>query len=436
MDINFSDKTINTFSKIDTDKNGVSVNELKKLDTDNNGEISSQEGEAVGIDNKDLNAINKVYKTGSANANQPIFMDTAENHGWEVISMELINNSVSTCSINLKFMEVYDPRKTKEEQLDTFKNRLGDNFKPIEPLTNFLNENKLLELPKLELLVSRVGADKAKEIGDLLMKHFKGNSRLNPEEKKGLIRDLINETAIPPTVTQGGKGTCAACAVQMRLAIQQPLKYTQMALDLVEGKNTTSVGNTTIKPNDTWRNPARIVDEKTGRRASDDRSISSKALQNAFMNEALTFSNYKSNNDYNNSEPGLSIGQQQKLLTKVFGDQNFDDDYWSTGNTKFSYLEDEIARGRAVVSNFSNHAILVVGIDKAINPPKVVFWSDDMQYQMDVDKFKKDLVSVVTINDDSWDNHKVSEGTRTVVGFDLKPYEFDYSKRKAVEQPK
>lgn len=420
MNTDFSAAALQTLRTLDTDKNGVSPHELKVMDTDGDQRVSLAEAQARGLAPQDVRLINKALEKGASAPMLPILMDTAQVFGWEEISAELINDAAIGFSASTQFNPHYFSRELDAAgKVSLLKERLGEQGIQAEPLIDFLASNDLLHHSQVESLVKRLGGEQAAQLGAQIQDYWQApNSRLSADERKALIKDLIKELGAPVTVTQGGKGTCAACAVQMKLLIENPGAYTRMALKLVEGQAVQSPGGDTIEPNDTWRLPG-VKYGENHRTAGDHRSLSSKALQNALMNEALTWSSYESNADYDNNEDAPSIGQQAKLLTKVFGEQGFDADYWGTGSSKLSALEDDLARGRAAVANFKGHAILVVGIDKSGANDRVLFWSDDAQYQMDARQFAKDVVSIVTVDDRGRDNRKLPEGERHMVSTDV-----------------
>ncbi len=421
MNTDFSAAALQTLRTLDTNKNGVSPQELKAIDTNGDQNVSAAEAEVHGLNPQDVQLINKALEKGSSAPTLPILMDTAQVFGWEEISSELINDAAIGFSASTQFNPHYFPRHLDAEgKVSLLKERLGEQATQVEPLIDFLASNDLLHHSQMESLVKRLGADQAAKIGKQIQGYWQApTSRLDANERKALVKDLIKELGSPVTVTQGGKGTCAACAVQMKLLIENPRAYTQMALKLVEGQSVKSPGGDMIEPNETWRLPGVKYGENQNRTAGDHRSLSSKALQNAFMNEALSWSSYESNADYDNNEDAPNIGQQAKLLTKVFGEQSFDADYWGSGSSKLSALEDDLARGRSAVANFKGHAILVVGLDKSGDKDKVLFWSDDAQYQMDARQFAKDVVSIVTVDDSGRDNRKLSKGQRHTVSTDV-----------------
>lgn len=427
MDSQFSATGFRRLQQLDTQRDGISANDLQAVDSDGNQQISEAEAAAAGFSPQDRPLLNRVLEAGQAEPHQPILMDTAQVHGWDEISMELINDSAAGFSASRRFDSHYLSRDMSDaDKLQRLRERLGSDDESVASFVQFLDRENLLQHGRLEALVQRVGGPTAARIGQQIENYWQEPSRLSQQERKSLVKDLIKELGSPVTVTQGGKGTCAACAVQMKLLIENPIAYTEMALKLVEGQTVTSPGGEQIEVNDTWRLPGIRYGDQQQRTASDHRSLSSKALQNAFMNEGLTFASYESNEDYNNNEDALNIGQQAKLLTKVFGDHDFDPDYWARSASKMASLEDDLARGRSAVANFNGHAILVVGLDKSGEKDKVIFWSDDLQYEMDAEQFAQDLVSIVSIDDRGWDDRKLADGQRHLVSEDVHAQEREF----------
>ncbi|MGE0491568.1 MAG: hypothetical protein AB7S38_20320 [Vulcanimicrobiota bacterium] len=258
-------------------------------------------------------------------------------------------------------------------------------------------------LSHLERIYRTHGSDAAEKVAKTLA-DFAGHYRdgLGAEQKQ-LISDALHDIAVPSDINQRNVGSCAATAAQMKLAIEKPEEYARILCDLARGQNTELLNGDTLRPNDTWRGDG-----------DDRRSLSCKIMQNAFMQYAQGSYNSKTGKD-----DGLNWGQQENLLEGLFGDSDYDND--STGmftdkDDLYSYVEDDLSRGRAVVVSFPNHAVTVVGIDKRSTPHKVIIDSWGGQYSMSVEEFKKYVQAVRSLDDSGWDDRKTPDGQLTIVG--------------------
>jgi hypothetical protein len=420
--ISFSDKTIAAFNKIDTTKNGVSVEELKTLDKDNDNNISLEEAQQAGISETDLETINKsLANSADHDPAEIVFAHTMESRGG-VPALEgyRFNSENNKDLLNMRFGKIYGFTSSPDDKLAILDKRLNATLSPqqkeqVKPLLDFMAKNGILNdsvsFAGIEAFIRRLGPEKAAEIGKLLTGAFNNpDSKLNLQDKKELFKNIIQDIGMPGLIDQGSKGTCAACSVQTLISFRNPELYTKMAIALVEGNSFTLPSGKVISPNDSWKLDAP---------GKEQRSITCKVLQNAIMNFAGN--DYKSNLDINNSQAGLNMGKQVSAQEGIFGDNlDYDADFWHTKSAVMDYIEDEIARGRPALVNFSGHAITVVGIDKSANPPTVIIDTWGNQLEVPMDEFKKYIQSAVTVNDEGSDDKKVADNTRTIIaGADL-----------------
>ncbi|MCA9792920.1 MAG: hypothetical protein KC910_14030 [Candidatus Eremiobacteraeota bacterium] len=258
-------------------------------------------------------------------------------------------------------------------------------------------------LSHLERIYRSHGADVAEKVAQTLA-DYAGHYRDGlGDEQKQLIADALHDLAVPSDINQRNVGSCAATAAQMKLAIEKPTEYVRILTDLAKGENTKLLNGDTLRPNTTWRGDK-----------DDRRSLSCKIMQNAFMEYAGGSYNSKTDKD-----EGLSRGEQEDLLEGLFGDSDYNNETTGLFTDKddlYSYVEDDLARGRAVVVSFPHHAVTVVGIDKRSTPHKVIIDSWGAQYSMSVEEFKKYLQAVRDLDDSGWDDRKTPDGQLTIVG--------------------
>lgn len=138
-----------------------------------------------------------------------------------------------------------------------------------------LNQESFLYL---ERVLNAHGAETLGSVSQSLNTFLEGTQGLQAEQRPEYIRDVLHDLAYPEDISQGNKATCAAAAVQMKLAMLDPVRYAETATALASGQSVPAElgreGPTGLElmPNQTYEGDA-----------SDTRSLSSKVLQNAFM---------------------------------------------------------------------------------------------------------------------------------------------------------
>ncbi|HEY9841056.1 MAG TPA: hypothetical protein V6D23_11415, partial [Candidatus Obscuribacterales bacterium] len=116
--------------------------------------------------------------------------------------------------------------------------------------------------------------------------------RFGADARMQIIHDVLHDLAYPSDIDQGKKGTCAAAAVQMKLAIMDPLKYADICTTLAQDQ-TYSLGeagslrhNTTYLPQTDLAHLDDPDAQKDSIGQTDTRSLSCKIMQNAMMDYA------------------------------------------------------------------------------------------------------------------------------------------------------
>ena len=270
------------------------------------------------------------------------------------------------------------------------------------------------ELNQLHAIAQSHGAETLESVSqsvNALLEH--PTDLLNAEQKVTVVQGILSEVAYPTRIDQRNKGTCPAAAIQMKWAIEQPANYAR-ALSLL-AQNTHSdllLEGSQIEPNNTWADDSH-----------DYRSLSTQIMQNAIMNLAdpdHLGGKYNSAIDEGTvATAGLESSETHEALQRIMGNVNFDldlaTDLFSTQDDLVAYIEDDLARGNAVVASFEEHAVLIVGMDKTVQPHQVILASWGEQYTMDVDRFKQHLKSVQNVDHDGLDNHKISANSKCLL---------------------
>ena len=216
------------------------------------------------------------------------------------------------------------------------------------------------------------------------------------------LRDMAHPNGIGQGSGKGGKGTCAASCIMCKLAAEKPGQYAEMLTTLAAGKEYKAPRGHTIKPNNTW------IGGKM-----DNRRLSEKIMQNAIMDQRGR--PYDSQRDDENN--GMTGAEVEKAHERVFGYRNSEFDYETEGlftskQDLWSYIQDDLARGRPVSVSFSGHAILITGFDPTSKPPQVEIATWGKSYTMDLNKFLRHLKSVQSRDDSGFDNKKLSKDKR------------------------
>ena len=125
-----------------------------------------------------------------------------------------------------------------------------------------------------------------------------------------LLSETFREVQDPTSITQGGKGTCAATAAQILLAKTDPAEYARLVSGLAspEGTVMTARGDTLARETD-WN------------AADGGRSTASRLLQPAFMEYANSmFADYDNSTDeHSNGRVGLDVWESERLLDAITG---------------------------------------------------------------------------------------------------------------------
>ena len=259
-------------------------------------------------------------------------------------------------------------------------------------------------LGDLGAVSARIGAEKSEKMMKILNQYLAKGSG---EQRTDLVRNILHDLAMPSDIAQRQKGTCAAAAIQMMLAVEHPERYAQMVTRLADDQSVKLPNGRTLHPNNVWRSDSK-----------DLRNQSAKVLQNALMKHGN--GTYDSTKDYGDPSPeaGLTRSQQKRLGRDILGYSNYK--RWDSGfhskEKLFQMVEDEIAHGRPAVISLPGHAVTVVGIDKTGDQHKVIINSWGQQFSMTVDELKSYVKSVRYRDDKGYDNQRTPNGRFTLLG--------------------
>lgn len=264
-------------------------------------------------------------------------------------------------------------------------------------------------LRDLAQIKERHGLATANAVAKTLQDYLTHNQPDDGVNAKQLVRNGLGDMAFPSNIDQANKGTCAATAVQMKWALENPETYAKALTRLGEGKTYTTAGGDPLPPNDTWKGDTK-----------DKRNFSARIMQNALMdmgNNVGIDQDYNSEVDENqsfwNDHKGLFSEDTNYILQETTGNDDYDVDSMYSGSSLYGFVEDEIARGRSTVINFKGHAVLVTGIDKKNDQVIINTWGE--QYTMPIDDFKKYVQSVLNVDDSGSDNRKTAANQVTQV---------------------
>ena len=297
--------------------------------------------------------------------------------------------------------------ENQEDNVAKLKQKIGKHWNAdVENLVNIFKNKGMATTENLQYIEKvaerHSDSDKVKNIVKTLSSFMSDKVKV-PDyiDKKELIKDGLHDIAYPSNINQANRGTCSATAVQMKIAIENPDKYIDIMTTLACNK---PYG--TVKPNNTWHEESTLTDIKNlvtsglkteAASITDERTLSCKVMENAFMGAARKTGEYKSN-DY--KKQGLMSVEQEKLLKDVTGDDYKNMDRGEIAFDKiYAEINDEIARGRTVPISFKGHAVLLVGIDNTQTPSQVIIDSWGKQFKMSVNELKQHIESIRVIVD-------------------------------------
>lgn len=297
--------------------------------------------------------------------------------------------------------------------LDQLKSRLGiegddwSNYPEVGQLVESLQEMGQLNATVINDLYNIKTSHSRRTLEYVAdqMNTYLANTDASDEEKQGVVTNGLHDIAFPSDIDQGNVGSCAAASCHMKMAIERPRSYARMLTLLARGRSYRTTSGHRVRPNNSWRGDS-----------VDNRNYSARIVQNALM-EFAGQSNYDSSRD--DDMRGTFRGEQEVMMERIFGysiDRDWEGDrFWSDDKDDlFQYVEDDIARGRAVNVSFDGHSVLVVGIDRSGSTTEVIINSWGEQYSMTEAEFKRHLEEVRTHDDDGRDNRQVSG--RRIIG--------------------
>jgi len=354
--------------------------------------------------NKLINNLRVLYdlNKGKINDEEVVISEDVSENGWKS-NLIMVEDGEPQLEI--------DKAKNDNRSIPTLKDNLilkSGNNKEIISLLNKLGNNLTKEtIHYISKLLDKYPNDinKVASICNKLNNYY--NSQItnkslvkNQEEKIDFINQVLHDISYPTDIDQKNKGTCAATAVQMKLALIDPEKYVDIATTLAQGENFQISNDKIIRPNGSFTG-----DEE------DERITSWKIIQNAFMeytrdhdvnvyndkNKTIEqkFNSKFSGRDgllgpfgdikkftYEQRELGKGVydSQRSKLEEDLFGGTNLIKVKKDNINTNIDYLMGEIDddlmnKHRPVTISFKGHAVTLLSKKTDENPPKYLFFS-------------------------------------------------------------
>jgi len=209
------------------------------------------------------------------------------------------------------------------------------------------------------------------------------NLSLQPElntKKELLIQSVLQDIATPESIMQGNKNTCAATVAQIKLAIEDPVKYVKIMAELAgpNGQSSSSLVSNNRSGDFLRLDPQAISADASGR------SLSNRIFQTALMEYGNGNQNYHSQNDTNTSQgnqqtySGLKDYENQELMNALFAGkyQTLSTKQGLAQNILAQRIENAVLAGVPISTGMKwgegGHQVLVVGMDpknvQLINP--------------------------------------------------------------------
>ena len=322
------------------------------------------------------------------------------------------------------FLEVIEENPGKMEILETAikEGKVSEKNKPI--ITNFIsfpekykNLSSLLSnldkngmatpenLTALKDIFQKQNPQTIEKISSELTEYL-SQSEMKPENKT-LVTDALHDIAYPSDINQKNKGTCVATAIQIKLAIEKPVEYCNILISLSKGSSYKLQDGSSMEPNNTWKSDPK-----------DERSLSSKIIQNAIMQEGreVSKSTYDSKGTADGDGGGLNSIEEKSVLNKLFENKynlNHASDFMSSKILKV--VEDDLAEGKPILVSFEGHVALAVGMDKTVTPPQIIIDSYGSQYNMSLDDFKKYAIIVDEYKDNNGQSN-IANNSKVLLG--------------------
>jgi hypothetical protein len=191
---------------------------------------------------------------------------------------------------------------------------------------------------------------------------------LSPEletQRNSLFLSSLQNVALPHTINQRGRGTCAATVPEMLLAQRDPVRYVQLVTALASPSGEVP---TALLPG------GGNLQRENGSESQDlsGRSFASRLLQPALMeyaNDTLDYSNAQ--DQHSDASTGLDSAQSARLLNGLFGPGQYQASDYEAGYTIAEYLdkaEAAVNQGHPVVIGAvlpgGGHALLLTRVDR------------------------------------------------------------------------
>jgi len=191
---------------------------------------------------------------------------------------------------------------------------------------------------------------------------------LSPEletQRNSLFLSSLQNVALPHTINQRGRGTCAATVPEMLLAQRDPVRYVQLVTALASPSGEVP---TALLPG------GGSLQRESGSESQDlsGRSFASRLLQPALMeyaNDSLDYNNAQ--DQHSDASTGLDSAQSARLLNGLFGPGQYQASDYEAGYTIAEYLdkaEAAVNQGHPVVIGAvlpgGGHALLLTRVDR------------------------------------------------------------------------
>jgi hypothetical protein len=344
-------------------------NLFQKLDTNNDGKVSFKEIKNLftkGIENKE-----HTKENGSINTEDKPSVENYKAHESEA-------NSINFDKPQSNKVEGSDGPGDGAWKKATLKEPKIDRQKDINlGASNFSKEALLQKTnndPNVVALLDKIGNDKkaghyieklfqdnpdkaseiCKSLSTYLDSESSPNALVNSNKKLSYVKDLLHDVAYPTDIAQQTKKTCGATAVQVQLAMEDPQKYVELGLSLGDGKSWNG-----IQPNDSFKGGI-----------FDVRSLSSKVIQNSFMDYAnggesngIKYgTGVRASGDWSsfNNDDGITNYGISDLQKTIFGNSVKMSAETHSKEEIFSKIDERLKDGDPVAFSVKDHEMLLI----------------------------------------------------------------------------
>ncbi|MFN8671101.1 MAG: C39 family peptidase [Candidatus Sericytochromatia bacterium] len=305
-------------------QNAKAIGKPTELMSFKNNNSSATNNNASGVSTNNNNSSQPVNtpanETVNAGSNGP-----GDSNDWKKDFDDVVGNTGGYVNGTSREVNNFKPSELTDPKAKEIYDLLGKNKEVGHYLSKLLKEHP----------------DQAADICDNLKSYLSDNSGslFDPKLKEKFAKDILHDIAYPTDIHQEQKGTCSVTSSQVKLALENPKKYVELATDLAQGKSWNG-----IKPNTQFEVGGGLF-------GGDTRTLSAKVVQNALMDygkgdAAGDWGSRKEDKDIRDG--GLTQAELERVQEKLFGKTDVKTKTANNEAEIFSKIDANLAKGNRV----------------------------------------------------------------------------------------